>query len=137
MNDNEILDDFTYEENEFLSEELINTVIACAKYAKYFVLVAILYDVLKFFQQMYMVSQLSSLNYYTYQSLFTTLISFISMYFLWQFAKTAALLDYMGEREFVKALQSLKLYFIAHLAIMIFWKIGQYLGPMIGQFLLF
>lgn len=137
MNENEILDDLPYEEDQILSQELIDSIVACAKYVKYFVMVAIAYDIWKFLQSLFMISQFGSFNYFSFQSLFSTLISLISLYFLWQFAKTAALLDYMSEREFVKALQSLKLYFIVHLVILVFWKIIHYLAPIINQYIVF
>lgn len=145
MNENEILDDLPYEEHQVLSKEVIDSIVACAKYAKFFVIVSIAYDAIKFIINMMTISKYrdsiegiyGSLAVYGFQSLIVALISLISLFFLWQFAKKGAMLDSYGEHEFVSALQSLKHYFVATLCIMILWKVIQFLGPFIGQFIAF
>ena len=145
MDENEILDDFPNEDHQILPTELIQTVIECAKYAKIFVFVSIAYDVFRFAMNIYVMyehqSSISdiygSFSFYGLQSLVVALVSLISVYFLWQFSKKGVEMEIDGDQAFIGVLTSLKHYFIASLVIIVLFKILQYLGPFLGQFIVF
>ncbi len=145
MNENEILDDLPKDNNQEISAEFIQVILSCAKYAKIFVIVSIIYNVVRLVMNFYVVRQYADdigdiyggLFWYTMQSMFFGIISFISIYFLWLFSKKAQEVELNGDEALRNILKSLKQYFIATLIVMVFYKAMAFLGPLLGQFVAF
>ena len=140
MEEHEILDHLPAEGDHELSEDLIKTVVACAKVAKVFVIVSLIYEMSKFYQNWQTMNEFQdsiadiygSYFWYVLQSFIISLTSLITLYFLWQFSKRGNDLRTI-ETAFLDMLSSLRNYFIAAVVMSVLFRILQFLGPMLSQ----